>query len=232
MTHSRPFMTRARLARGAAALALLTIAAAPLQAQRCLGFPGFGGQPLRLGGEITTGDDVTTLGANLAFGQAAGAFASVGLGMADADGVSGTGLLVNGMVGTQIAAGTRSGTSAGLQLCPVASIEYQSGPNVGDLDVSGLILRGGVSLGTSLPMTSTIALAPFGTASIAYARASVSSGTFDGSDSDVGGVIDLGAGLLFNNRFTIRPKVEIPIGFDDSSARFGVSFGFNFGGNR
>ena len=72
MTRSRR-TTRGRLATAAASLALLTLAAAPLQAQRCLGFPGFGGQPLRLGGTLTTGGDVTTVGADLAFGQAAGA---------------------------------------------------------------------------------------------------------------------------------------------------------------
>lgn len=224
--------TRGRLAAAVASLALLSLAAAPLHAQRCLGFPGFAGQPLRLGGTLTTGSDVTTLGADLAFGQAAGAFGGVGIGVADFDNTDESALLISGTIGTQMALGTASSTSAGAQLCPVASLEYQAGPSIGNVDISGLLLRGGVSLGTSIAMAQTVRLAPFGTLSVGYARSSISSPSLDESDSEVGGVIDLGAGVIFNNKFTIRPSVMIPVGFDDSDARFGLAVGFNFGGGR
>jgi hypothetical protein len=210
-------------------LALLLLAAAPLHAQRCLGFPGFGNQPMRLDGALTTGGSVTTLGADLAFGQAAGAFGSVGLGVANYDNVHQSALLVSGSIGSQVQLGTPSRGSPGAQLCPVAAIQYQNGPNVGDVDQNALTLRGGVSLGTSLAMTPAVRLAPFGTISAAYVRSSFSSPRGSGSSSDIGGILDLGAGFIFSNRFTIRPSVGIPIGFENSDARFGIVVGYNFG---
>lgn len=224
--------TSRRTTRAAAALALLSLAAAPLHAQRCLGFPGFGGQPLRVDGVLTTGGNVTTLGADLAFGQAEGAFGSVGLGVADFDNTDESALLVSGSIGTQMQLGTPTRSSSGAQLCPVASLEYQNGPNVANIDITALRLRGGVSLGTSLPMTETLRLAPFGTFSVGFVRSSVDTPAGGDSDSEVGGILDLGAGLVFNNRFTIRPSVNVPIGFDDSDARFGLAVGFNFGSGR
>jgi hypothetical protein len=81
-------------------------------------------------------------------------------------------------------------------------------------------------------MAESVRFAPFGTVSFAYRRATVDAGRTSATADDVGGVIDLGAGFIFTNRFTIRPSVSIPVGFDDSDARFGIAVGFNFGGNR
>jgi hypothetical protein len=220
-------MPRTRSLTLAASVALLALAT-PLHAQRCLGFPGFGGQPLRLGGELTTGDNVTTFTGKLDFGQAAGTFGGVGIGVADYDRIDDSALLVSGNIGTQIPLGTASSTSAGAQLCPVAGLEFQAGP--GD-DISVLRLRGGVSLGTSIVMTPGVNFAPFGTLSVGYERFSFDDDDVD-DDSEVGGILDLGAGLIFNNKFTIRPSVAIPLGFDDRDARFVLAVGFNFGGNR
>ena len=104
-------------------------------------------------GTLTGGGGRTTLGADLAFGQAAGAFGSVGIGVADYDHVNSSAVLVSGTIGTQVQLGTASRTSGGGQLCPVAGIECRNGTNAGDIDQSGLVLRGGVSLGTSIPMS-------------------------------------------------------------------------------
>lgn len=213
-------------------LTLLLAAAAPLQAQRCLGFPGFANQPLRLDGRLETGGHRTDLSADLAFGQAAGLFGGAGLGVADFDGSSRSALLVNGEIGTQLALGTPSRTSPGAQLCPVATLQYRNGPNTDTVDQNGIDLRGGVSLGTSLPMAPSVRVAPFGTVSFAYVRATVDAGRASATADDVGGVIDLGAGFIFTERFTVRPKVSIPVGFDDSDARFGIAIGYSFGGGR
>jgi len=215
-----------------ASCSLLALAAAPLHAQRCLGFPGFGGQPLRVDGRLATGDRHTDLAADLAFGQAAGAFGGVGIGVADYDNSNRSALLVSGEIGTQVPLGTPTRTSAGAQLCPVASLQYRAGPNTDAVDRSGLDLRGGVSLGTSLPMAQSTRFAPYGTVSFAYRRATVDAGRERLTSDDVGGVIDLGAGFIFTNRFTVRPSVSIPVGFDDTDARFGLAVGFNFGGTR
>jgi hypothetical protein len=213
-------------------LTLLLAAATPLHAQRCLGFPGFANQPLRIDGRLETGNHRTDLSADLAFGQAAGVFGGVGIGVADYDNVNRSALLVNGEIGTQVPLGTPTRTSAGAQLCPVATLQYRNGPNSDEVDVSGLDLRGGVSLGTSLPMAQSVRFAPFGTVSFAYVRNTADAGRVSVTSDDVGGVIDLGAGFIFTERFTVRPKVSIPVGFDDSDARFGIAVGYSFGGGR
>jgi hypothetical protein len=213
-------------------LTLLLATAAPLHAQRCLGFPGFANQPLRLDGRLETGNHRTDLSADLAFGQAAGVFGGVGLGVADFDGTNRSALLVNGEIGTQVPLGTPTRTSAGAQLCPVATLQYRNGPNSDAVDQNGIDLRGGVSLGTSLPMAQSVRFAPFGTVSFAYLRSTVDNGRASATADDVGGVIDLGAGFIFTDRFTVRPKVSIPVGFDESDARFGIAVGYSFGGGR
>ena len=211
---------------------LLLAAAAPLHAQRCLGFPGFANQPLRLDGRLESGGHRTDLSADLAFGQAEGVFGGVGLGVADFDGTNRSALLVNGEIGTQLTLGTPSRTSPGAQLCPVATLQYRNGPNTDTIDQNGLDLRGGVSLGTSLPMAENVRFAPFGTVSFAYLRNTVDNGRVSATADDVGGVIDLGAGFIFTDRFTVRPKVSIPVGLDNSDARFGLAVGYSFGGGR
>lgn len=215
-----------------ASFALLAAAAQPLHAQRCLGYPGFAAQPMRLEGRLMTGGSRTDLSGHLAFGQAAGAFGGVGIGVADYDRTNRSALLVSGTLGTQMELGTPTRTSSGPQLCPVATLEYRAGPNSDDVDQSGLDLRGGVSLGTSFPMGATSRFAPFGTVSFAYQRATSEVRNVSVTADDIGGVIDLGAGLIFTNRFTVRPSVSIPVGFDGSDARFGLAVGFNFGGGR
>lgn len=224
--------TRPTLATLTASFALLTLASAPLHAQRCLGFAGFAGQPLRLDGRLVGGSHRTDLSADLAFGQATGPFGAVGAGVGDYDEGDGSSVLVMGQIGTQIELGTPTRTSSGAQICPLATIDYQSGPRDGGVDVSGIVLRGGVSLGTSLPLSETTRVVPFGTVSFAYARSTMDFGTSSRSADDVGGVIDLGTGLVLVNRFTVRPSVSIPVGLDGADARFGVAIGFGFGGGR
>jgi hypothetical protein len=54
----------------------------------------------------------------------------------------------------------------------------------------------------------------------------------DAIDSQAGGILDLGAGLIFGNRFTVRPSVAVPLGFDNADPRFGLAVGFSFGNGR
>src|SRR5689334_13296448 len=123
-------MNASRILRGAptrvgASLAFLALAAVPLQAQRCLGFPGFS-QPLRIDGQLVTGSHRTDLLGRLEFGQAGGVFGGGQIGVGDYDNSSGSALLVGGNIGTQVQLGTASRTSSGAQLCPVAGIDYRS----------------------------------------------------------------------------------------------------------
>ena len=74
---------RTRLA--ACLLAAAVLPAARLSAQTCTGAASFNTHPVRVGGILGTGNDVTTLGADLLFGQPAGPFGGVGVALDDFD---------------------------------------------------------------------------------------------------------------------------------------------------
>jgi hypothetical protein len=71
------------------------------------------------------------------------------------------------------------------------------------------------------------------TAGISWAHTKLSAkndaGTSLGSASDSYGLAQLGVGLVMNQNISIRPSVDIPLGLTGSSARFGMTLGYNFG---
>ena len=75
-------------------------------------------------------------------------------------------------------------------------------------------------------MTPTVNLVPFAGLDLAYSRISIDD--LDESFSDTYGILSLGGGLVLNQRFTIRPQVQIPLGLDEADPTFGLSFGIGF----
>jgi len=71
------------------------------------------------------------------------------------------------------------------------------------------------------------------TAGISWAHTKLSAkddaGASLGSASESYGLAQLGVGLVMNQNISIRPSVDIPLGLDGSSARFGMTLGYNFG---
>lgn len=131
----------------------------------------------------------------------------------------------------------RGASSGGMRLsfCPVASFKRASksfSEEGVDADLSYQTFSAGLSLGAQIQGSPTLTLVPFGTLSFVRPTVKVESDFGDFDESDEGGSLDLGVGLVFSRVFTIRPMVMIPIGFEDSSARFGVSAHLNFGTGR
>ena len=220
--------TSLRTILAAATLAGATVALpAALQAQACLGNASFTAGKVRVGGDVTFGDDVTTIGPNLAFGGRQGPFAGVSLDVIDVDRLDDNGLRVGVNGGWQIplGEGTRRNPSRA-QLCPVAALGFMSGPDIGPIDVSGTDLSAGFAVGAPFTLSPEVELVPFGGLSVLWARTTVE----DRSESDTGGRLDLGAGFVFSRRFTARVGVAVPLGFDGADSRFGLGFGINFGG--
>ena len=233
MPDLRP-LPRLRLAAGLLAAAAL-LPAARLEAQSCLGNASFDVHPVRLGGSIGSSNDVTTLGLDVNFGQREGTFGGVGIGLTqfDDDGIDEDATTISGSLGYQIPLGTTR-SSRGPQVCPIGAVGYTLGPDVGNVDTRILTLQGGFALGAPVTLTPAVRLTPFGALSLLHQRLSISDDDNDQDfdESESGGIFNLGAGLIFNDRFTIRPSVDIPIGFDNSDTGFSLTLGLSFGGPR
>jgi len=225
-------------------LAVLALSggAAAADAQSCLGIASFAAGPIRAEGSFTSGDGANLLGAGLAAGKARGPFAGVGINRIDVEesdeSVTGFGL----HAGWELELGTaRPTTATRWSLCPIARFQQYresfSDPDFDlDADVTVRGLSAGLALGTTIASSPNFALAPFG--SLSLLRLSVDTEglgeEFDDllSDSETGGELDLGLGLIFNRMLTVRPMVMIPLGFEDSDAQFGISVHINFGRGR
>jgi len=225
-------------------LVLSTWVPAVALGQTCLGLPSFSRVPAHLSGTLTTGGDLTTIGGALTWGST-GPFASAGLNYVDIDGVDESAFSFGGAVGYQMTANTggrlrpsasyqASSNVRALQWCPIASIEYQKGPEFDvlgeDIDLSTLTLGGGVSLGVPIVAGTNLQVIPTGGAALAYTKISADAGSFgSGSDSDTYGVISLGLGFLMNESFAVKPYVAIPVGLEGADARLGITVSFGLG---
>jgi hypothetical protein len=203
-------------------------------AQTCLGNATFDVHPVRIGGSVSSGNDVTDLGLNVNFGQRQGAFGGVGVGLSqfDDDVSSEDATTITGSLGYQVPLGTTP-RRGGPQVCPIGVVGYTIGPDVGNIDTRVLTLQGGFAIGAPVTLTPAVRLSPFGALSLVHQRLSISDeddNEFD--DSESGGLLNIGAGLIFNDRFTIRPSIDIPLGFDGSDTGFTLSLGLSFGGPR
>jgi hypothetical protein len=229
-------LPRVRLAACLLAAAAL-LPASRAYAQTCIGTATFRANPVRVGGALGTGDDVTTLGAEVMFGSAIGPFGGVGVAFDDFDELDESATTIEGTLGYQVPIGTGvRRTAGGPQFCPIATLGYTLGPDfrAGGVDFEARTLgaSAGFSLGVPVAMTPTINLVPFGGLALIYQRTTISAGDEDDSESDSFGALNLGAGLTFNDRFTVRPAIGIPIGLDGADSRFSLMFAINFGGSR
>lgn len=186
-------------------------------AQICNGFTSFAAAPLRLDVGANFGDGATQFGAGVNFGRAQGAFGGVNAGFTTYDGDGDNSTEIGANIGYQIPVGT----TRRAQLCPLAqgTASFIEGANGQQLQLGG-------RLGGQVTMTPTTMLVPYAGLDLAYSRISIDD--FDESFTDTYGILSLGAGLVLNQRFTIRPQVEIPLGLDDADARFGITVGIGF----
>lgn len=233
--------TIAALLLSPAALAVALPAVA--RAQACLGATSFAVRPVRVGAHVSSGPgmttgiaslnsaDQTTVGVDVTFGAAQGPFGGIGVSTTDFEDIDESAPTISGSLGYQIPLGTSMRAGRGPQLCPVGTIGYTLGPDVGALEARSLHLSAGFSLGMPVEMTPAVRLVPFGGLSLRHQRV-----TFDDADdaarSESGAMLDLGAGLTFNDRFTVRPAVNVPIGFDNANTGLSLLFGLSFGGGR
>jgi hypothetical protein len=116
-----------------------------------------------------------------------------------------------------------------VNVCPLASVSWQSGPNAGDLDIRTLAFGAGAQVGIVAADNGRVAVVPTLGASIRNARLNVSFADVDYTVSETFGLVNAGVGFIFNQRMSLNPVVSFPIGLEEGDMQFSVSFSLNFG---
>jgi hypothetical protein len=213
---------------GIAALGLVAGIANTMNGQVCQGTAPFSAGSTRIGAGMQFTDGAKAYGGGLAFGGANSLFASADFVHTQFDNIDAGSNGFNVQGGYSMA----MNTSRTIQLCPLVGFAYQSGPDFdtgfGTVNSSIRSFAFGGSIGTTVPMSPTLDLVPFGGATYEMDHLSSSLGGVSTSSDDNTTVIQLGAGFVFNKVFTIQPSVAIPTR-SGSKPTYGISFGFNFG---
>ena len=125
--------------------------------------------------------------------------------------------------GYQLPLGTRA------QLCPLVGGSLGRGPDDGGVSVRSRFGWAGVAAGVPVG-SSRLRVIPNGSVRYEYASARIQDPNAPTRTySDHFGTIELGIGfILFENRLSILPTVQLPFAADDDSAAFGLSVSLGF----
>ncbi|NOT09539.1 MAG: hypothetical protein HOP28_15215 [Gemmatimonadales bacterium] len=210
--------------RSAVALLALSIVPAAAHGQACLGqTPYASGAVKVLAGVEIGGNDQTVLGGGAGIGKPKSWFAGLNAGIATGNGESAFG--VGGMGGLEL----KKPVTGKLELCPMAGIFHQ----FGDFSYNNFIAAVGASYPIGSESAKTKLMLVGGYQGI-YQRYNLPA--FDGFDGATAeewyGNLDLGLGMIFNNRFSLVPQVRIPIRYGGGrDISFLVRGSVNVGGN-
>jgi hypothetical protein len=125
------------------------------------------------------------------------------------------------------------GAARQAQVCPVGSFNYRKADALdffgSEMKMSGRLFAVGLAVGAPFAAGATTSFVPFGSVSLASARGTVEFEGVKESSSETYGIVDVGAGFVFNRTVTLRPALSFPVGLEGSEATIGLSLGFNFG---
>jgi hypothetical protein len=173
----------------------------------------------------------TSFGGGVTVGHPKGWFGGGSLGMASYDGTNSKSVAVGGGIGYAMPLQNKSKW----QMCPGATLSLGFGPNFDAAGTTAHVttqtLALGLSLGTSLPMSKTVNVLPFGSASLAHARAAVSVNGQSNSASDNYLVFGMGAGFQFSPNLVVRPSLSLLAAADPGvdNTIFGLSMSWAVG---
>jgi len=210
--------------RTAIAILGVFVCAAPVAAQVCLGGPSFAASPVHVG-LVFAGDDTTsTIGGEVAFGGAGGEFGGFSIAGQTIDGLNGTGVALGAFGGQDYALGATRRTA----VCPIASVAYQSGPDLDPIQITGIDFGGGFNVGyVGFDNARGLRIIPTGGASIRRGRVTASLDDLSESVSDMYGLVAIGVGIVFPHAFLI-PTIVVPVSLGDSDPIFQFRAGFSF----
>jgi hypothetical protein len=194
----------------------LVFGASVASAQMCNGTAPFSAGKMRVGVGITFPDGFDQYDGEFAVGSASGLYGGVTASLLSFASESGTNIGFNG--GKEMTIGTKKNVA----MCPQLRAAFGSLPG----DVSTTDFGAGVSFGTKMDASKSFDLIPFGGAFLD--RSSVKVGGASGSDTNLGLLV--GAGFVFNTKWSVRPMINIPLTADNADATFSVMGSLNFGG--
>ena len=207
----------------------LSLTAAPLAAQACLGAPSFADAGLRLAGGASFIEGAQGWSAGLAGGKHQGAFLGAGYQQVTYDDFEGTSNVGYFELGYQFPLGGR------MQLCPVAGGSFSSGPDAVSIEGSEVSFTsqfgsGGLALGIPFAAGRSLGIIPNVAVKYEYARStSEETGAGETSVVDHSGLVDVGLGFVIARRFGIQPTVQIPFAADTDDVSWGVLVTIGFG---
>lgn len=209
-------------------MALPLVFAAKASAQSCLGMPSFTSGQMQVAGGGTFTDGANSFGATFGYGVPNQLYGKAGIGSTSYDGLDGSSFDFGVSGGYQIPLQT----SRKAELCPVASLNFGSGPDdiIGSgVDMSTRTFAFGAAVGAQLGNNPQMRIVPNASFQFANTRASLDDGTTSTSASESYALLTLSTGFVFNSRFSLNPSLSFPMGLEGSDASFGLAGAINFG---
>ena len=213
------------------AVAGLAVCSTVATAQVCQGDLSFRGSQKHVGAAVGTSSNSTSFGGGLTVGHPKGWYEGASVGMVSYDGINSKSVAVGGGIGYAMPLQNKSRW----QLCPGATLSLGFGPS---FDVGGTTAHAssqtlalGASVGTSLPMSKTVSVIPFGSASFAHTRAALKVNGTSTSGSDNYAIFGMGAGFQFSPNLVVRPSLSLLAGADQGvdNTIFGLSLSWGVG---
>lgn len=201
----------------------LALCASTAAAQVCQGDLSFRTSSQHLGAAMALSDNATSFAGGASWGHRQGLYGGASLGVTNYDGGAGNAVVVGGGVGYQMPLQARSKW----QLCPGGTLGLSFGPNSNGAKVSSQTVTAGASLGTSLPLSKSVNLLPFGSAAFAHTRVAIDVNGNSGSASDNYILFGFGAGFQLTPTLVIRPSVSLAAATESpDDTVFGLSMTF------
>jgi hypothetical protein len=190
-----------------------------LAAQACLGRPALGSNSMgNVGGGASFFDGGKGFGAHAAYGGPLYGLAAFDY--YDFDDTTLSVKTVSAGVGYQVSA--RDGS---ISVCPGVNGSYGFGLEVVGIDVTALAIAPGLAVGVTTEVSPTVRVAPFAQAAFVHTRVTGDAGPFgEYSEDESSGLLRLGLGLIFNERFSVVPSVSIPLGLEDGDTMMNIAF--------
>jgi outer membrane protein assembly factor BamA len=204
------------------AVAGVAICATGATAQVCQGDLSFR-SPTHIGAALAMSDHTTSFGGGAAWGHRQGLYGGASVGVTNYDAGAGNAVAVGGGVGYQMPLQARSSW----QLCPGGTLALTFGPNNNGAKLSTQTVTMGTSIGTSLPLSKSVNLLPFGSAAFAHTRAALDVNGNSTSASDNYLLLGFGAGFQLTPSLVIRPSISLAAATDNpDDTVFGLSMTF------
>lgn len=205
----------------------LALCAGTAAAQVCQGDLSFRNSSTHLGAALAVSDNATSFGGGATFGHRQGLYAGASVGLASYSNIDGNGVALNGGMGYSMPLQNRSKW----QICPGGTLSLGFGPSfdvgAGTMHLSTQTLTLGASVGTSVPMSKTVNILPFGSAAFGYTRGTAKLNGNSTTSTDSYLLLGMGAGFQLTPSLVLRPALSLAAGADlIDDTIFGLSVTF------